>query len=138
VFLAQFIKGMHYSELDALAAIPGITVKQYGRGCFIDSQPAREDSAAALAGLKETGALLRSGEFDVVVLDEANIALYFGLFSFEDLKEILVNRAAHVEVVLTGRRAPRELIDLADLVTEMKEIRHYYARGIEARAGIER
>jgi cob(I)alamin adenosyltransferase len=138
VFIGQFIKGMHYSELDALTSIPGIKVKQYGRGCFIDSKPAREDHAAALAGLKEIGILLETGEYDVVVLDEANIALYFGLFRFEDLKTILLNRAGHVEVILTGRYAPQELIDLADLVTEMKEIKHYYTKGVEARTGVEK
>ncbi len=138
VFMGQFIKGMHYSELDALAAIPDITVKQYGRGCFIYSKPGPEDYTAALAGLAEIGSLLHSGEYDMVVLDEANIALYFGLFNFEALKTILMNRASHVEVILTGRHAPQELIDLADLVTEMKEIKHYYTRGIEARTGIEK
>ncbi len=74
----------------------------------------------------------------MVVLDEANIAVYFGLFRFEDLKTILLNRAGHVEVILTGRYAPQELIDLADLVTEMKEIKHYYTKGVEARTGVEK
>lgn len=138
VFIGQFVKGMHYSELDALTSIPGIKVKQYGRGCFIYSKPGPEDYAAALAGLKEMGTLLETGEYDVVVLDEANIALYFGLFRFEDLKTILLNRAGHVEVILTGRYAPQELIDLADLVTEMKEIKHYYTKGVEARTGVEK
>lgn len=129
---------MHYSELDILATIQNFVVRQYGRGCFIDSKPAREDYAAALAGLKEMGTLLETGEYDVVVLDEANIALYFGLIRFEDLKKILLNRAGHVEVILTGRYAPQELINLADLVTEMKEIKHYYTKGVEARTGVEK
>jgi cob(I)alamin adenosyltransferase len=73
-----------------------------------------------------------------VVLDEANIALYYGLFSFEELEQALLQRADQVEVVLTGRYAPQKLIDMADLVTEMREIKHYYAKGVEARTGIEK
>ena len=65
-------------------------------------------------------------------------ALYYGLFSFDDLKQLLINRASHVEVIITGRYAPKELIDMADLVTEMKEIKHYYTKGVEARTGIEK
>jgi cob(I)alamin adenosyltransferase len=138
IFIGQFIKGMHYSELDLLPKIPGITLKQYGRGCFIDKEPTRADYAAANKGLTEMRAVLNSGAYDVVILDEANIALYFGLIRFEELKEALLQRAEQVEVVITGRYAPQELIDLADLVTEMKEVKHYYNRGVEARFGIEK
>ncbi len=138
VFIAQFVKGMHYGELDILPSIESITLKQYGRGCFIYSKPAKEDYEAALNGLVEIERVLHSGEYDVVVLDEANIALYYGLFSCEELKRVLINRADHVEVVITGRYAPQELIDMADLVTEMREIKHYYTRGIQARSGIEK
>lgn len=138
VFIAQFVKGMHYSELDVLPRIPGITLKQYGRGCFIRREPCTEDYAAARQGLAEAKNILISGEYHVVVLDEINIALYFGLIHLGELKEALKQRAAHVEVVLTGRNAPPELIDSADLVTEMQEIRHYYNDGIEARTGIEK
>ena len=140
IYIGQFIKGMHYSELDILPAMENITLQQYGRGCFIYSQPVQEDYRAALNGLAEIGIILQSGEYDVVVLelDEVNIALYYGLFSFDDLKQLLINRASHVEVIITGRYAPQELIDMADLVTEMKEIKHYYTKGVEARTGIEK
>jgi cob(I)alamin adenosyltransferase len=138
VYIAQFVKGMHYSELDILPAIQNITLRQYGRGCFIYSKPAQEDYTAARKGLTEIGTILRSGEYDIVVLDEANIALFFDLFSFDELKRALMNRAAHVEVIITGRYAPQELLDMADLVTEMKEVKHYYTKGIEARTGIEK
>ncbi len=138
VFIGQFIKGMHYSELDILPTIPNITLKQYGRGCFIYSKPVQEDYEAALNGLVEIGDILESGEYDLVVLDEANVALYYELFSLEDLEKVLKSRARHVEVVITGRYAPQELLDMADLVTEMKEVRHYYTKGIEARTGIEK
>jgi cob(I)alamin adenosyltransferase len=137
VYIAQFVKGMHYSELDLLPSIANITLKQYGRGCFIYTDPTEEDIAAR-AGLSEMARILNSGEYDLVVLDEVNIALYYGLFSFEDLKAALLQRAEQVEVVLTGRYAPQELIDMADLVTEMREIKHYYTMGVEARTGIEK
>ncbi len=138
VYIGQFIKGMHYSELDILPTIPNITVKQYGRGCFIYSKPVQEDYEAALNGLVDIGDILESGEYDLVVLDEANVALYYELFSLEDLEKVLKSRARHVEVVITGRYAPQELLDMADLVTEMREVRHYYTKGIEARTGIEK
>lgn len=138
VFIGQFVKGMHYSELNMLAQIPNITIKQFGRDCFIYQKPAPEDYDVARKGLKECEKILQSGEYDVVVLDEATIALYYGLFSFEELKRIVVNRAAPVEVIITGRYAPQELLDIADLVTEMKEIKHYYSKGVDARVGIEK
>ncbi len=138
VFIAQFVKGMHYSELDILNSIPNIQLKQFGRGCFIYSKPEKEDIDAALKGLAECEKILKNGEFDIVILDEANIALYYNLFSFDEFKKVIQNRAEHIEVIITGRYAPQELIDLADLVTEMKEIKHYYTQGIEARVGIEK
>lgn len=138
VFIAQFVKGMHYSELNTLSKIPNITIKQFGRGCFIRSKPEKEDTEAAKLGLSECAKLLKSNEFDLVILDEANIALYYNLFSFEELKKIIEEKAEHIELVITGRYARQELIELADLVTEMKEIKHYYANGVEARTGIEK
>jgi len=138
VFIGQFVKGMHYSELDLIPTLPGISLKQYGRGCFIDSEPAEEDSLAAQQGLDEMTAILASGDYDVVVLDEACIALYFKLFSVDALVNAIRQRAEHVETIVTGRYAPQELIEIADLVTEMKEVKHYYTQGIEARFGIEK
>lgn len=138
VFIAQFVKGMHYSELDLIPQLPGVTLKQYGRGCFITREPSPADHAAAAAGFAEIRTILASGAYDVVILDEANIALYYGLIEFDALKQALLQRAQQVEVVLTGRYAPPELIELADLVTEMQEIKHYYQHGIEARVGIEK
>nr|WP_320012495.1 cob(I)yrinic acid a,c-diamide adenosyltransferase [uncultured Desulfobulbus sp.] len=138
VFIGQFVKGMHYSELDLLPSLPNITLKQYGRGCFIYSQPTQEDYAAAQDGLAEMAQILHSGSYDLVVLDEINIALYFKLFPVEDLIEALKARAPKVEVILTGRYAPQEIIDMADLVTEMREVKHYYEQGVEARTGIEK
>jgi cob(I)alamin adenosyltransferase len=138
VFIGQFVKGMHYSELDILMKIENITVKQYGRDCFIYKEPTSHDIASALAGLKEMSEILKNGEYDIVIMDEASIALFFKLFTFEALKGAIENRAQRVEVIITGRYAPDELIEMADLVTEMKEIKHYYNSGVEARIGIEK
>ncbi len=138
VFIAQFVKGMHYSELEVLPTIKNISLKQYGRGCFIYKKPTDEDVQAARQGLQEIDEILGAGHYDLVILDEACIALYFKLFTFDELKIILEKRNPHTEVIITGRYAPDELIEYADLVTEMKEVKHYYTRGIEARAGIEK
>ncbi len=138
VYFAQFVKGKIYSEIDAINRyIPEITVKQYGRGCFIVDEPTSEDIQAAKEGLEEVGAVIRSGKYDVVVLDEATIALHYKLFSVEELIAVLQEKHEETEIAITGRYAPEELIEIADLVTEMKEIKHYYTKGISARKGIE-
>ncbi|MFO7946191.1 MAG: cob(I)yrinic acid a,c-diamide adenosyltransferase [Armatimonadota bacterium] len=136
-FIAQFVKGRHYSELDALATIDAITCRQYGRGCFIHGEPNEEDIRAAQEGLREAADILQSGDFDIVILDEANIATHFGLFTVEALIEAINSRAAHVEVVVTGRCADQRILDLADLVTDMQEVKHYFNDGVQARRGIE-
>jgi cob(I)alamin adenosyltransferase len=138
VFIAQFVKGMKYSELNSLAKIDNIDVKQYGLDCFIVKKPKKEDIEAARKGLEESAEILKNSEYDIVILDEANIAVYFGLFSIEELIEIIENRKESIEVIITGRYADPMLIDFADLVTEMREVKHYYLQGIEARTGIEK
>lgn len=138
VFFAQFVKGMRYSELDVVKYLPGMTIKQFGRNCFIYNQPTAKDIEAAEKGLKECETVLSSGTYDLVVLDEINIALYYKLFSLDRVLSMLDGRHEKTEVVLTGRYAPQELIDKADLVTEMREIKHYYNKGVPVREGIEK
>ena len=138
VFFAQFVKGKIYSEIKAVEQwLPSITVKQFGRGCFIVKQPQQADIDAARNGLNEIKNILKSGEYHLVVLDEANIAISYKLFTTSELIKAIEMRHTDTEVVVTGRYAPQELIDAADLVTEMKEIKHYYNNGTEAREGIE-
>ncbi|AKI97663.1 cob(I)yrinic acid a,c-diamide adenosyltransferase [Kosmotoga pacifica] len=137
VFFGQFVKGMDYSELKAVDFLPNFVIEQFGRGCFIHGKPGDEDIKAAKNGLGKLKKILEEGNFDLVVMDEVNIALYFELITSSEVIEAVNNRAEHVEVVLTGRYAPQEVIDLADLVTEMKEVKHYYQKGVEAREGIE-
>ncbi|MGI5818973.1 MAG: cob(I)yrinic acid a,c-diamide adenosyltransferase [Armatimonadota bacterium] len=137
VFIAQFVKGMEYSELHALKRHPEIEVRRYGRDCFIDREPEPEDLEAARKGLAEARDELASGGWDVVILDEANIATHFGLFPVEELLALIAEKPEGVELVITGRRADPRVIEAADLVTEMREVKHYYARGVPCRKGIE-
>ncbi|MCF6464893.1 cob(I)yrinic acid a,c-diamide adenosyltransferase [Clostridium sp. Cult2] len=137
VFFGQFIKGMDYSELKIDKYLTNITIEQFGRDCFIYNEPTNEDIALAREGLEKCGKILQEGEYDIVVLDELNIAIYYRLFTSKEVIEILQERAPHVEVIITGRYAEESIIEFADLVTEMKEIKHYYNNGVEARKGIE-
>jgi len=138
VFIAQFAKGMAYSELASLERFADlVTVRQFGLRCFIRGAPTPEDVAAAREGLAGAREAVTSGRWDVVILDEANIATHFGLFTVEELLEVIELAAGRVEIVVTGRRADPRLIERADLVTEMREVKHYYARGVPARRGIE-
>lgn len=137
VFIGQFVKGMHYAELDALKQFPNIEIKQYGLDCFIKNEPTQADIDVARAGLNEVKQIIESNKFHLVILDEVCIALFYKLFSIDEVLAMLKSKPNAMEIVLTGRYAPKELIDIADLVTEMKEIKHYYNNGVEARKGIE-
>lgn len=139
VFIAQFIKGMQYSEIKALKKYSdNISVKQYGRGCFIMREPEKEDYSAAKNGFDEIKKIIKDGLYDIVILDEINIAVQLKLISIMDLIEIMENKPENIELILTGRGADEEIIKRADLVTEMREIKHYYRSGVLARTGIER
>jgi cob(I)alamin adenosyltransferase len=139
VFMGQFVKGMEYSELKSLARLaPQLVVKQYGRERFVHNKPQEEDVRAGRAGYEEVKEIIHSGQYDVVILDEANIAVYFQILSVEDLLALIDEKPDTVELVFTGRKADARLLERADLVTEMKEVKHYYSKGITARAGIEK
>ena len=138
VFIGQFVKGQVYSEVIAARQfLPNITIEQFGIDCFIEKAPTQIDIDVARKGLQKVSKIILSAEYDVVILDEATIAIYFNLFSVEELVELLKHKPVETEIVITGRYAPPELIEVADLVSEMKEIKHYYTKGVEARVGIE-
>ena len=137
VYIGQFVKGMEYSELKIDEILPNIEIHQFGQECFIYNEPTEKDILIANEGLDICKEVLEKGDYDLVILDELNIALYYKLFSVEEVIEVLENRKPNIEVVITGRYAPKKLIELGDLVTEMKEIKHYYNNGVEARKGIE-
>ncbi|MBZ2174445.1 cob(I)yrinic acid a,c-diamide adenosyltransferase [Schnuerera sp. xch1] len=137
VFVGQFIKGMEYSELKCVDYLPNLKIEQFGRDCFIYKEPEDEDIALAKAGLAKCRNILKEGNYDVVILDELNIAIHYNLFIVEEAVKVIKEKAPDVEVIITGRYADKEIIQLADLVTEMKEIKHYYNNGVKARKGIE-
>ena len=139
VYIGQFAKSKHYSELETInTLLKNITIRQYGMGCFIFEKPKEEDILAAQAGLKEIIRILESDEYDVIILDEANIAVYYNLISVNELIDAIGKRNEQTEIIITGRYATQEIMDFADLVTEMKEVKHYYQQGVQARVGIEK
>ena len=138
VYFGQFIKNADYSEIKALARFADcITVRQFGRGCFLLTEPAPEDRAAARRALEGLSEAPTSGDYDLVIADEANVAVTLGLIEANDLVSLIDRRPEQVELVLTGRGAPEAVLARADLVTEMRCVRHYYDRGVLARPGIE-
>ncbi|UCB45589.1 MAG: cob(I)yrinic acid a,c-diamide adenosyltransferase [Spirochaetota bacterium] len=138
VFIAQFCKGLDYSELKTLKLLKDrIQIEQYGKCSFIHGEPCEEDTRLATEGLIASKEAIKSGKYDVIILDEVNVAVYFNLISIEDLLDIVDNKPENVELIITGRYAKKELIKKSDLVTRMCEIKHYYKKGIKARKGIE-
>ena len=139
-YISQFMKEYPYNELISLKHLSEwITVEQFGGDAFVYKKefPSDEELAKAKKGLQTAKEKMLSGEYDLIILDEAIIAVYFKLIQVEELVEIIKQKPQRVELVLTGRYCPQELIDLADLVTEMKEVKHYYQKGITSRRGIE-
>lgn len=137
VYIAQFVKGMHYAEIDALMRFPEIELKQFGLDCFIVNKPTPDDLDAARKGLTETAEIIARNKADIVILDELCIALHYHLFEIDEILALLKNKPVEMEIVITGRYAPPELYVVADLITEMTEIKHYFNKGIKARKGIE-
>ncbi len=140
IHIVQFMKGQHYSELDALEPFEGrIAIEQYGdpEFCSFSDPPASRDVARAMAALQRARELLGSGECDVLIMDEALTACLFRLIGEDDLLGVMEEKSQAMELVLTGRGATPRLIERADLVTEMREIKHYYRQGVLARRGIE-
>jgi cob(I)alamin adenosyltransferase len=137
VFIAQFVKGMRYSEIEALSRFPEMVLKQYGLDCFIINEPTQHDIDLAQMGLADVTTLMAQHTFEVLILDEICIALHYNLLRTDQVLALLKTKPMHTEIILTGRYAPDALYEIADLVTEMTEVKHYYKRGIKARKGIE-
>jgi cob(I)alamin adenosyltransferase len=138
VYLGQFCKCGATSESKVLAErFPEVTLEQFGRGAFIRGRPTAEDIQAARDGLARVRAAMLSGRYDVVVADEANTAVALGLFAEADLAALIGARPESVELVLTGRGASAGIVARADLVTEMKCVKHYFDSGVAGRTGIE-
>jgi len=140
-YVGQFMKGLHYGELDAAKMVePYIVIEQFGKDTFIHVQdpPEAEDVSMAQDGLRKARDAMLSCEFDIVIFDEIITSHHFHLITLEDMFSLISSKPENVEIIFTGRYAPEELIARADLVTEMREIKHYFQDGVQARTGIER
>ncbi len=139
IAVVQFMKGWDgYGELVSLPRVPNVTHVHTGRTkCIFRGDEIQEDFDEAARGLALAAEFLASGQYDLVVLDEINVAVDFGLIKAGDVIKALAEKAPRTEAVLTGRNAPDEFIKAADLVTEMKEIKHPYQNGVAARKGVE-
>ena len=139
VYIAQFLKGMPYSELKTFEKkfADEITFERFGTPNFIIGEPMQEHYDVVNKGYERVREVITSGKYDVIILDEINITLFFKLKTVDDLLEIMDMKPDDVELIITGRRAPQEIIDRADLVTEMVPIKHYFEKGVYSRKGIE-
>jgi cob(I)alamin adenosyltransferase len=140
-YIGQFCKGQKYGELESIKRLaPLVTIEQFGRKTFIHIKVPADPADVRMArrGLARSRAAMLSGRYDIIVLDEILIALFFHLLTEADVLTLMAERPPAVELILTGRYAPAAIVRRAGLVTEMKERKHYYAKGIEARVGIEK
>ncbi len=139
VYFGQWLKARPSAELEMLARVGGsrLVLERFGTGKWVGKNPPPEESAEAMRGLAAAQAALASGRFDLVVLDEACPAAFFGLVPASALTDLIRTRPPQTELVFTGRGAPPDLLELADLVTEMREVKHYFTTGLDARSGIE-
>ena len=137
VIILQFMKAPDlYGEQKKIREC-GAVIESFGLPRFVHGKPEPEDIEAAKRALERAKEVASSGEWDLVILDEICVALGFGMLDVNEVKELIQNKAPHTELVLTGRYCPEELFELADYVTEMREVKHPYQRGILARKGVE-
>ena len=133
------MKSGDYNEIKALKRFSDlVTIEQFGYKGFVRGKPMPEDFKAAEKGLIRVKEVLSAGSHDMVILEEGNVAVMRGLFPVTTLLEVIDLKPDNVELIITGRGAMPEIIEKADLVTEMKEIKHYFKKGVKARAGIEK
>ena len=139
VFMVQFMKGRKYGEvLAAERYLPGLVIRQCGLDSFVmRGRPAPVDLELARQGLALARKALTGGEFDLVILDEVNVALDFNLLPLDEVLALIADRPAAVDLILTGRYAPEPLLAAADTVSRIEEVKHHYAQGFKERAGME-
>jgi cob(I)alamin adenosyltransferase len=138
VAVAVFMKNRDSGEFEMLDRLnAGIRVHYYGSGCFIHGEPAVRETIRAQRGYRSIAQLVNSRQFDLMILDEANMAVACGLLNVASLLDLIRSKPSELELVITGRYAHPDVIAAADLVTEMKEVKHYYRKGVQARPGID-
>lgn len=138
VYIGQFVKSMKYNETRIAEKFDKVVIEQFGDGCMLTREATDDDVRMAHEGLTRCKEVLLSGIYDVVILDELTIAVFLSLLQLEEVLNLLRNKRPETEVVITGRYASQELIDMADLVTDMREVKHYYTQGVLSRDGIDR
>lgn len=139
IFFAQFMKAGEYSEIKAFRRLSNlITVEQFGLGKFTIKTPHPDDIAAAQNGLKRVRTVMAENMYDMMILDEITVAVKLGLIAANDLLGLIVNKPRGLELIITGRYASPRVIETADMVTQMKALKHYYHSGVKARVGIEK
>lgn len=139
VFVVQFMKGRDYGEFIAAEKyLPNITIRKFGLDSFVmRGSPAEVDIELAQKGMDMAAKAVMSGKYDMVILDEINVALDFKLIDLKEVIKLIKNKPVNLDLILTGRYAPKEIIKLADTVSEVQEVKHHYNAGIKDRAGIE-
>lgn len=138
VYIGHVMKKGDYGEMAALKRLgDAVTAEQFGTGKFVRGKPDAEDIASAHRGLEAVRSAMISGAYDLVIADEINVAAALGMLTEQELLDLINHRPQEVELVLTGRGALEAVIAAADLVTEMRAVKHYYEKGIVARKGIE-
>jgi len=137
VYICQFCKGRCYNEIKALKKLKKIKVEQFGRRCFINKSIEKIDIQMAHVGLKAAFKNIRKEKYQLVILDEINVAVKLGLIPLSDLIKLIKQAHKNTELVLTGRYAHARIIKLADLVSRIEEVKHYYRKGVKARNGFE-
>lgn len=141
VFILQFMKGwIDYGELEGVRMLaPYVDLRQAGRDAFVDPKnPDPEDVRLAREGWEVAKDIILGRKADIVILDEINCAMHFGLLPVADVLNVVRGKPDGMELILTGRGAPPEILEAADLVTEMRAVKHYFDKGVDARVGVER
>ncbi|MEO0136613.1 MAG: cob(I)yrinic acid a,c-diamide adenosyltransferase [candidate division WOR-3 bacterium] len=139
VLMIQFMKGrINYGELKAARFLKNFEIEQYGRPDFVDrDHPAKIDIELAKKGLERAKEAIKSRKYDIIILDELNVALDYGLISIKEVLELIKKIPKKTELIITGRYMPEILGTHADLISEIVEVKHYFQKGIRARKGID-
>ncbi len=139
-YFVQFMKVFPYSEVESLKKLENfITLEQFGKDDFIfrKEPPNKEEIAETKKGLNSAKEKMLSGNYDIIILDEICVSIYFSLFTTEEILDFMNEKPVNVELILTGRYCPQAIVEKADLVSEIEEIKHYYSQGILSRKGFD-
>lgn len=138
VHMLQFMKGRRYSELNSLENVKNFTISQHGRDEFVNKENTEQiDIDLAVEGFSKAKELIKNDNYDMIILDEINVAIDFNLISLKDVLHLIKEKPERLELILTGRYANHELIKIADYVSEILEIKHPYQKGVITRKGID-